>query len=479
MFWKPRNSSTAAGLSITAKLTILYSISTLLILSCITLFMLQNMEADLAYEDSDYLNDRLAFIRSEIENHPDSHLDIIRAHVIQDYASRHTRYLVRIQNAEGITLLESPGMELLPPIQFPQPVLTQRPYGIGKAYRASDRNYYQLNSLWAEANGIKQFRMIQIALNTTDEVALMERYRLRIVAALLIGLILAGGIGIIIARKGLQPVHLLSRELQMITASDLHQRLGKRPWPKELLPLTRSLDSMLERLESSFTRLSSFSANLAHELRTPINNLRGEAEVALSKPRTAEEYRHTIESGIEEYERLSRMVSDIMFLATPEQGIEKQALDVMSELETLVDYYSALAEERGIALQCHGHGTVSADPRLFQRAVGNLIANALYYTPPGGAVTISTRPDENNAQLITVQDTGCGIPADELPLVFDRFYRSAQVRQLYPQGSGLGLAIVNSIMQLHGGAVSLESEVGSGTRVTLCFPARIPHSSME
>lgn len=477
MSLKHRSSSTGSGLSITGKLTVLYSISTLLILSCITLFMLQNMEADLAYEDSDYLNDRLAFIRSEIEQQPDSHLDIIRAHVIQDYTSRHTRYLVRIQNAEGVTLLESPGMELLPPIQFPQPVLTQRPQGVGKAYKARDNNYYQLNSLWAEAKGIKQYRVIQVALNTTDEVELMERYRLRIIAALLIGMLLAGGVGIIIARKGLQPVHLLSRELQMITASDLHQRLGQLPWPKELLPLTTSLDSMLERLESSFTRLSSFSANLAHELRTPINNLRGEAEVALSKPRTAEEYRHTIESGIEEYERLSRMVSDIMFLATPEQGIEQQPLDAQAELETLVDYYSALAEERDIAIQCHGHGTVWADPRLFQRAVGNLIANALYYTPPGGSVMVSTSPDTGGAQLITIQDTGRGIPADELPLVFDRFYRSAQVRQLYPQGSGLGLAIVNSIMQLHGGTVSLDSEVGSGTSVTLCFPSQTPHTN--
>lgn len=472
MSLKNRGKTFSAGLSITVKLTILYSICTLLILSCITLFMLQNMEADLEYEDSDYLNDRLAFIRSEIEAHPENHLEVIRTHVIQDYASRHTRYLVRIQNAEGGTLLESSGMEALPALQFPQPVQTSRPQGVGKAYKGSDGNQYRLNAVWAEAAGNKQYRVVQVALNVTDEVQLMERYRIRIVAALMLGLVLAGGVGAIIARKGLQPVHQLSKELQLITASDLHQRLGNRPWPNELSPLTTALDSMLERLESSFARLTAFSSNLAHELRTPINNLRGEAEVALSKPRSAEEYRQTIESGIEEYERLSRMVSDIMFLATPEQGIVKQPLDAAKELATLVDYYSALAEERGITLQCSGEGVASADPRLFQRAVGNLIANALYYTSAGGDVMVSTRSAETGEQLVVIVDTGCGIPENELPLVFDRFYRSAQVRQLYPQGSGLGLAIVNSIMQLHGGMVVLTSELGKGTSVTLSFPAQ-------
>jgi two-component system heavy metal sensor histidine kinase CusS len=227
---------------------------------------------------------------------------------------------------------------------------------------------------------------------------------------------------------------------------------------------------MLGQLESSFARLTEFSANLAHELRTPINNLRVEAEVALSRPRSAEEYRHTIESNTEEYERLSRMISDILFLARPEQGITPKQLDLRAELETLIDYYQTLAEERQISLTISGNGNVTADPRLFQRAAGNLLANALYYTQPGGQVTVAITQRQDGDTSVVVQDNGEGIPEHEIPLVFDRFYRSAQARQQRHEGSGLGLAIVRSIMELHGGSVTLASRPDHGTTATLTFP---------
>jgi two-component system heavy metal sensor histidine kinase CusS len=461
--------ATDSSSSIATRLTVLYTVSMLAILASVIGFLLHTVVKDLEFEDNDFLIERISSIRSVINRYPQD-LEHLKEHLLPRDANRHVRYQVRLQDASGSTVLESPAMASLPPLLFPPPIISSEPIGRAKKHKTSDGQYYLLNAAWAAAGDDPQFRLLQVALDVTEEEALMANYRLKMGSALLAGLCLAGGLAFIISRRELRPLREMAAQIGTITASDLHQRVGNRRWPKEFAPLTGALDSMLGQLEQSFERLSAFSANLAHELRTPLNNLRVEAEVALSRPRTATEYRQTIESSIEEYERLSRMIGDILFLARPEQGVERHNLDARTELDRLADYYRTLAEERDISLTVNGSGTVSADPRLFQRAIGNLLANAIHYTPAGGAVTITLRPDAAGEVLITVADTGTGIPADELPLVFDRFYRSAQARQLHRDGSGLGLAIVRSIMELHAGSVTLTSQPGLGTTVTLHFP---------
>ncbi len=188
----------------------------------------------------------------------------------------------------------------------------------------------------------------------------------------------------------------------------------------------------------------------------------------MSRSRSNDEYRHIIESSIEEYERLGRMVGDIMFLARPDQELALDEIDVRAELEKLVEYYRNTADEQRITINIEGTGTISADPRLFQRALGNVISNALRYTSAGGTITV-TISAANDRVTIAVRDTGMGISAADLPRVFDRFYRSNEARLRYNHGSGLGLAIVRSIMALHGGSATLTSEPGQGTVVVLDF----------
>jgi len=289
--------------------------------------------------------------------------------------------------------------------------------------------------------------------------------------ALLVGLSLATMFGITLTRKGLQPLTHVKEQVERITSTDLSQRIRSKQWPRELDQLTVALDGMLTRLESSFDRIQEFSANLAHELRTPLNNLRGEAEVILSLPRSAKEYRQTIESSLEEYDRLSRMVSEILFLARPDMEIELKEIDARAELEILTEYYCTLAEEKSITLVLHGEGTIQADPALFQRAVGNIIANAIQYSPNGSQIIISIDTHQDDRLGIAVMDNGIGIPPEERESVFQRFYRSASAREYHCHGSGLGLAIVKSIMEMHDGSVSLECEQGKGTTVTLLFPS--------
>ncbi len=467
--YSTNSSKTGVSASITSRLTILYLVSTLVILICTNGFLLLTLVDDLEFEDNDFLSERISSLRSIISRHPDT-VNALRDHVLSDHSGKQTRYLVRVQDAVGRTILESAGMNVVASALFPPPVVSGHPIGRGIRHQVGNAKHYLLNAAWAEGFGDRHYRLVQVALDVTDEIDLMAKYRLKMGLAMLVGLCLAGGLGVIITRKGLQPLQEMTTTVARITATDLHQRIRSVTWPRELDQLTVALDAMLGRLEESFSRLEDFSANLAHELRTPLNNLRGEAEVALSRARSADEYRRVVESSIEEYERLSRMISDILFLARPERGVELHNIDAHAEIEVLTEYYHALAEEQQIAIAIRGGGSVLADPHLLQRAVGNLISNALHYTPNGGHLTITIAPQPDSSLTIAIQDSGIGIRADECPRVFERFYRSAAARQRHNQGSGLGLAIVRSIMELHGGTVTLTSELDQGSTVTLRFP---------
>jgi two-component system heavy metal sensor histidine kinase CusS len=210
-----------------------------------------------------------------------------------------------------------------------------------------------------------------------------------------------------------------------------------------------------------------------------VNNIRGEAEVALARARTVDEYREVVESCLEEAVRLSDLISDLLFLAradSPLTHLRRERVDVAELLVGVRDYYDASAEDGGISLTTDvGPEPVVAelDRTLVQRAVGNLVSNAVAHTPSGGSIVLATTLGtgaEASTVRIEVSDTGEGIPPESLPKVFDRFYRVDSSRSQASGGTGLGLAIVQSIMLLHGGNVDIASRVGQGTRVTLRLP---------
>jgi two-component system heavy metal sensor histidine kinase CusS len=244
-----------------------------------------------------------------------------------------------------------------------------------------------------------------------------------------------------------------------------------------LASLAGTFNQMLDRLEESFERISRFSADIAHDLRTPVNNIRGETEVALARVRSAEEYREVIESCLEESVRLSELIGDLLFLAraeSPLTHVRRECVDVAELLSGVREYYEASASDGGVSLTT----ATSAEPviaqldrTLLQRAVGNLISNALAHTPPGGAVVLGTNTDSSMIH-IEVSDTGAGIPPEALPRVFDRFFRVDSSRSQASGGTGLGLAIVQSIALLHGGNVEISSKLGQGTQVTLHMPIK-------
>ncbi|MCT7655034.1 heavy metal sensor histidine kinase [Oceanimonas sp. NS1] len=274
------------------------------------------------------------------------------------------------------------------------------------------------------------------------------------------------------SRRGLRPVRRLAAEAGAIEVRRLHRRLSTQQLPDELRELGDSLNHMLARLEDGFGRLSRFSEDLAHEIRTPLSNLVGHTEYTLRRSRSTEEYERLLASHLEEYQRLSRMINSMLFLARSEQPqaeIKRFQVALAPLIEQLCEYFEGMAEEANTVLVNRARGEVLADGELLRRALANLLANALRYGEPGQPITMGSEQTANGVAVF-VHNKGPAIAAEHLPRLFDRFYRCDPSRTQGGDTGGLGLAIVDSIMQLHGGEVSVHSD-DDGTTFTLCFPA--------
>ncbi|MFM0187964.1 heavy metal sensor histidine kinase [Paraburkholderia nemoris] len=290
------------------------------------------------------------------------------------------------------------------------------------------------------------------------------------------GVMLAAASAYGIAMLGLSPLRRLVARAEEMSTTRLAQPLPELDASGELKELGHAFNGMLARLDESFTRLGQFSSNLAHDMRTPLTNLLAAAQVALSQPRSAAEYQEVIESSIDEYRRLSRMIEDMLFLARSEQAgasLSIRELDAVVEAERVAGYYEPMADDAEIAIEVKGHGVVQADLLLYQRLLSNLLSNALAYAPKGSTIAIECT-QQADSTTITVSDTGLGIEDPHLDRLFERFYRVDPSRRDSASGTGLGLAIVRSIMDSHGGQCGVESEPDVRTAFWLRFPRREP-----
>jgi two-component system, OmpR family, heavy metal sensor histidine kinase CusS len=302
------------------------------------------------------------------------------------------------------------------------------------------------------------------------------------IITLLIGTLIAGLLGVWMARRILVGPKKLAAAANRISARPMTERLSVEHTPTELVESTEAFNRMLDRLEGAFKRLTEFSSDLAHDLRTPINNLLGEAQVALAKPRSAAEYRAVLESAVEDYERISRLIQNMLFLARaddPEAATKRLWIDLHSVLERSRGYFEMLAEERGVTLALDMQGTepvwqqVWADETMLIRAVSNLVSNALRYAPRGSSVIVSTRLHDGGGCTLEVSNEGEPIAEEHQQRIFERSFRVDASRAGSATGSGLGLAIVKSIMDLHGGTATVISGPGRPTSFRLWFPGPV------
>jgi two-component system heavy metal sensor histidine kinase CusS len=275
----------------------------------------------------------------------------------------------------------------------------------------------------------------------------------------------------LIARTGLAPLRRFGELADSVGTGSLSQRVSAAGLPAELGDLARDFNSMLDRIDTGYRRLQEFSADLAHELRTPIATVLGRSQVALSRRRDAEELAGVLEGNIEELERLSRLIADMLFVAQSEQGtaaLQRESVSLREEAERVAEYLSYVGDEKGVRIEVAGSATVEADRLLVQRALTNLVSNAVRHAADGSVVRVDLQAGGPGAE-VAISNRGAEIPPEHLPRIFDRFYRVDSSRARTSGGAGLGLAIVRSIMEAHGGQVAVRSERGT-TTFTLRFP---------
>jgi heavy metal sensor kinase len=316
--------------------------------------------------------------------------------------------------------------------------------------------------------------LILVGKSAARELAELRAFAWQLAASglLVLGVGLAGGW--LISRSITRPIAAISRTASEISASNLARRIETAGIDHELVGLATILNQMFERLEAAFDRQSRFTADASHELRTPLAVIHAHAELALSKPRSAEEYRETLLACLKATSRMAMLVDGLLTLARADAGrldVRFAAVDLRALVAEVVEAFGPQARSAGIALAqaLDEPATVKGDPALLARVSSNLLSNALRYTPEGGRVNVTLRAEDATALLI-VEDTGCGIAPEDQPKVFERFFRADKARSRAQGGNGLGLAICKTLVDVHQGTIAFTSVPQRGTR----FEVRLP-----
>ena len=448
--------------SIAWRLALAFAVVCALVLSAIGVFLYRSLDSEIAYRDDLALLGRLEQVRALLADSDSLGALQARPRLYQNMLGNLDSLLL-VRRADGSNVIainprqrELPTLSAIAREQTPQrrDVLTwQAPDGA------------ELALLSGEAQGPNGEPLTVIAGKVlTEREQMLASYRLRLYLAVGLGALLAFALGLVLLRRGLQPLRQLSAAVRGIDLRSLDQRLPASGTPAELLEPVQALNGMLARLDDSVQRLSQFSADLAHEIRTPLHTLLASNGQALNHPRSTAEYQELLASNMEEFERLKRMAENLMFLARAEQAeraLDLQTLDLHSLGSELCDYFEALADDRQLRLENQLHGELLADQQLLQRALGNLLANAVRHADEGTLISLRRR-DEAGVCWLQVHNHGPVIAPEHLGKLFDRFYRVDPSRAQPGDSGGLGLAIVQSIMQLHGGRVRVSSDA-SGT----------------
>lgn len=458
--------------TLTTRLGLLFALVAALTFTVVGAYLYRSLELQLERRDDAELLGKVEHFRHLLSETPSVQSIQQDPHRFLDALSGHVGLILILKSIDGNVLLQNqPDVGIV------------RPADVTPLNRSPDSNFLHRSTLssglavhsiaaWGTTGRTGERIHITLARTTSERAAILASYRNEVLLAVFSGVLLAMLLGYVFIRLSLRPVSLLARQAHSITAQRLDTRLDTASAPRELQALVQAFNAMLDRLHNSFQRLSQFSGDLAHDLRTPINNLMVQTQVAISQPRSVEEYQSLLVSNVEEYERLARMLDNMLFLAKVDEAqvkISKRVLDAQIELQRIADYFEGIAADAGVHIEIKASGMVIADPILFRRAVNNLIANAIHYTPVSGVITMTAQTLQQES-VINIMNPGAGIPPENIPRLFDRFYRGDPARSDSASSTGLGLAIVQSIMTLHGGRVEVESIPNHSTTFCLSFP---------
>jgi two-component system heavy metal sensor histidine kinase CusS len=459
--------------SITLRLTLLFAGVSTTVLLALGLLIGNAVEQHFVEQDMEQMSGKLhlaAHLLEKVQTPAD--LDVLAEQLDNSLIGHHDLALL-VRNAEGKTLFASGGATF-PALLLARDAIRTPPQPQVWQHDTPQGAQPQRGIAALLPTGIAGLppMLVAVAIDITHHQHFMSAFRQTLWLFVATAALLTGLLGWAAVRHGLLPLQAIRQGAAGVTANRLDYRLALDSVPVELADLAATLNAMLARLEDSFQRLKDFSSDLAHELRTPVSNLMTETQVALTRARSADEYREVLASNAEEYERLARMISDMLFLAQADNGLivpRREPVDLASEVRALFDFFDALAEAKTLqlALTGSGQGQVSGDRLMLRRALANLLANAIRHTPAGGRIEVRIdRSDQGT--LLAIENTGNPIAAEHLPRLFDRFYRADPARHRSDEGAGLGLAITRSIIRAHGGEITVRSAEN-----TVCFEIRM------
>ena len=462
-------------LSLTARISLLFAVAASLVLLTTGYFLTQVVEAHFEAGDRHELYGKLELIQNLFKHAPSQNeLDLLPQQ-LDDALVGHQGLAVAVADATGEIWFATTGAD------FPRTLLQNcqnQPAacttGTLRQWQQSGISYRGMAVSMAAGNG-KPYT-VAVALDIQHHVRFMNTFRSVLALAIALAALATAGLGWIATRWGLSPLRQVTDRVAGVSAERLADRLPEPGLPTELKPLATAFNAMLARLDDSFRRLSEFSSDIAHELRTPISNLMTQTQVALSSARNKDEYKEVLYSSLEEYERMAQMVGDMLYLAQADNRLLRpgqEKVDLASETRDLFDYFEAWAEERAVSLIQTGSAAVTGDRLMLRRALSNLISNAIRHTPPGQAVRVSLAVHDDKV-VVAVENPGTEIPTEHLHKLFDRFYRVDPSRQRKGEGAGLGLAIVKSIVEVHGGSITATS----GDQKT-CFRITLPAAAKQ
>lgn len=441
--------------AISFRIAILFSFSTVIILMIMGLVIHQLVMHHFETQDRTQLEGKIQLVENLLEqnHHNPSELNLY----LKDALVGHHDLIVQIERPSGQIIFSSS------PTALKSKTLVKSKHGPWLEWKVQNKIYHGLiyKKSFDQNSAIPSAQII-VGIDTSEHLHFLNDFRRQLLYIGVIGTICLMLLGWFAAWRGLRPVQNMAKVAEGISAQHLSERLEVDNTPTELKSLAIAFNDMLDRLETAVGKLSDFSSDLAHEIRTPINNLMTQTQVCLSRSRDISTYQEILFSNLEEFERLARMVSDMLFLAKAEHGLYRadlQQVNLVKEVSALFDFYDAIAAEKGMSLKQTGQGYVEGDPSMLRRALSNLLSNAIKYGKSDSIIKIKCQQNSDTTEL-TIKNESSSLSQEQLTRLFDRFYRTDASRQRVEEGTGLGLAITKSILDVHGATIQANYENG-------------------
>jgi len=441
--------------AISFRIAILFSFSTVIILIIMGLVIHQLVMHHFETQDRTQLEGKIQLVENLLEqnHHNPSELNLY----LKDALVGHHDLIVQIERPSGQIIFSSS------PTALKSKTLVKSKHGPWLEWKVQNKIYHGLiyKKSFDQNSAIPSAQII-VGIDTSEHLHFLNDFRRQLLYIGVIGTICLMLLGWFAAWRGLRPVQNMAKVAEGISAQHLSERLEVDNTPTELKSLAIAFNDMLDRLETAVGKLSDFSSDLAHEIRTPINNLMTQTQVCLSRSRDISTYQEILFSNLEEFERLARMVSDMLFLAKAEHGLHRtnlQQVNLVKEVSALFDFYDAIATEKGMSLKQTGQGYVEGDPSMLRRALNNLLSNAIKYGKSDSIIKIKCQQNSDTTEL-TIENESSPLSQEQLTRLFDRFYRTDVSRQRVEEGTGLGLAITKSILDVHGATIQANYENG-------------------